>query len=231
MPGLEKSQQWHPVRVTSNRGRKNSDYREARILQIIPTLDQAGAEKQMGLLARGLPRDEFDVHVCALTRGGPLSAGLVEAGIPTTVIGKRWKLDPRAFWQLKRHVATLRPDLVHTWIFAANAYGRAAASACGVQRLVLGLRCVDPWKGGSQLAVDRYARPAHVAGSWPTARASRSSTSARGCRPSEIEVIPNGVAAGRAEPPRRGASCWPNWNCPREAGWWARSAGSGRRSG
>ena len=51
---------------------------EARILQIIPTLDRGGAEKQMSLLATGLPRDEFDVHVCALTRGGPLSAELGE---------------------------------------------------------------------------------------------------------------------------------------------------------
>ena len=36
-----------------------------RILEIIPTLDRAGAEKQLCLLAAGLPRDEFDVHVCA----------------------------------------------------------------------------------------------------------------------------------------------------------------------
>jgi len=41
-----------------------------RILEIIPSLDRAGAEKQMTLLVRGLPGDEFDVHVCALTRGG-----------------------------------------------------------------------------------------------------------------------------------------------------------------
>ena len=50
-----------------------------RILQIIPTLDRAGAEKQMTMLATGLPADEFDVHVCALTRGGPLLATLEQA--------------------------------------------------------------------------------------------------------------------------------------------------------
>ena len=36
-----------------------------RVLQIIPTLDRAGAEKQLCLLAAGLPRAEFEVHVCA----------------------------------------------------------------------------------------------------------------------------------------------------------------------
>ena len=127
-----------------------------RILQIIPSLDQAGAEKQMSLLACRLPKDEFDLHVCALSRGGPLLAGLVGAGIPVTVIGKRWRLDPQAFWQLERYVAALRPDLIHTWMFAANAYGYAAARAAGIRRLVTGQRCVDPWKGRGQLAIDRH---------------------------------------------------------------------------
>ena len=45
-----------------------------RILFIIPTLDRAGSEKQLVLLAAHLPRDPFDVSVCALTRGGPLNA-------------------------------------------------------------------------------------------------------------------------------------------------------------
>ena len=63
---------------------------------------------------------------------------------------------PAGVLALRRHVARLRPDLIHTWIFAADAYGRAAGSPCGVQRLVAGLRCVDPWKGRLELAVDRY---------------------------------------------------------------------------
>jgi len=57
-----------------------------RILHVIPTLDRAGAEKQMTLLVEGLPRDEFEVHVCALTRGGPLLADLRESAIPVTVL-------------------------------------------------------------------------------------------------------------------------------------------------
>lgn len=127
-----------------------------RILHIIPSLDRAGAEKQMALLAAGLPRDEFDVHVCALTRGGPIEEDLARAGVPCTVIGKRWRLDPRAWWLLRRHVARLRPDLVQTWLFAGNAYGRAAARACGVPRVVASERCVDPWKTDAQLLVDRF---------------------------------------------------------------------------
>ena len=127
-----------------------------RVLQIIPTLDRCGAEKQLMLLATGLPRERFDVHVCALTRGGPLEQPLRQAGIPVTIIGKSWKLDPLAYGRLKRRIVQLQPDIVHTWIFAANAYGRWAARKAGVKHLVAGERCVDQWKQWHELAVDKY---------------------------------------------------------------------------
>lgn len=127
-----------------------------RILHIIPTLDRSGAEKQLVLLATCLPREEFDVHVAALTRGGPLARDLQAAGIPLTVIGKRWKADPLAYLRLERHVRAVRPDLVQTWLFAANAYGRLAARRAGVRRIVASERCVDPWKVGYELTIDRY---------------------------------------------------------------------------
>ena len=60
------------------------------------------------------------------------------------MIGKRWKFDPLAWWRLRRHIAQLQPDLVHTWMFAANAYGRTAARSAGVQHIVASERCVDP---------------------------------------------------------------------------------------
>jgi glycosyltransferase involved in cell wall biosynthesis len=127
-----------------------------RILHIIPSLDRAGAEKQLVLLAGRLAPSEFDVHVVALTRGGPLAAELDRQGIPLTVIGKRWKFDPMAYARLERRIRELRPDLVHSWLFAANAYGRAAAAAAGVKHLVATERSVDPWKAWHQFAIDRY---------------------------------------------------------------------------
>ncbi len=126
-----------------------------RVLHVISTLTRGGAEKQLALLAARLPRDEFDVHVCAISRGGPLEEELRAAGIPTTVIGKQWKYDPLAWWQLRRHIARLKPDLVQTWMFTANAYGRTAARWAGVKHIVASERCVDSWKGGLQLAIDR----------------------------------------------------------------------------
>ncbi|MGQ9573871.1 MAG: glycosyltransferase [Thermoguttaceae bacterium] len=163
-----------------------------RIVQVIPTLDRSGAEKQLVLLAAGLPRDRFEVHVCVLTRAGPLWADLQQAGIPVTLIGKRWKLDPRAFRALKGLVGRLRPDLIHTWLFAGNVYGRLAGLACGVRILVASERCVDLWKRWPHLAIDRWlARyTACIVANSPGVR---DFYVAAGLPAEKFEVIPNAV--------------------------------------
>ena len=126
------------------------------VLQLIPTLDRSGAEKQMVLLARGLPRDRFRVEVAALTRLGPLAAELVDAGIPVTLIGKRHKVDPLALGRLVRFLRGKRFDVVQTWIYAADTYGRVAARRARVPVVVTAEMAVDLWKGRSERAVDRF---------------------------------------------------------------------------
>ena len=126
---------------------------------MIPTLDQSGAEKQLTLLAQGLPRDEFAPHVVALTRGGPYQQVLEAAGIPVSVIGKTWKADLGAYFRLKRELHRLQPDLVHTWLFAASAYTRLALGRRPRCPVVVSERCVDTWKSAWQLQVDRWLAP------------------------------------------------------------------------
>lgn len=130
-----------------------------KVLLLIPTLDRSGAEKQLTHLAIGLPRDEFDVEVVALTRGGPYEEQLKAAGIPLTIIGKRWKFDPFALRRLKKLIAKKQPDVLHTWLFAANAYGRMAVGANPATKVVVSERCVDSWKADWQLWFDRKLAP------------------------------------------------------------------------
>ena len=163
-----------------------------RILQIIATLDRAGAEKQLSLLACGLPRDCFDVHVCALTRGGPLEADLHTAGIPTVVLNKRSKADPIAFGRLVAHIKHLRPDLIHTWMFTANAYGRAAGRWAGVKRMIASERCLDPWKSNWQHAIDRYLAKQTQA-IVTNAQGVRDFYLQHGMDAEKLQVIPNGL--------------------------------------
>ena len=161
---------------------------------LIPTLDRSGAEKQLVTLACGLPREEFRVEVIALTRGGPLEAPLDEHEIPLTVIGKRHRLDPAALRRLKRHLAETRPDLLHTWLFAASAYGRLARRASPATRVIVSERCVDTWKRRWQLWLDRrlIARTDQfLANSQSVAEFYRSV----GVPGERIEVIANGIDA------------------------------------
>jgi glycosyltransferase involved in cell wall biosynthesis len=163
-----------------------------RILFIIPTLDRSGAEKQLTLLATRLPRDEFDIEVCALTRGGPYEAELRAAGIPVTVLDKRLKIDPAAAWKLRRLLQRGKYDIVHTWLFAANWHGRAMALFQGVPILIASERCADEWKGTLERTLDRVLAPrtdAIVVNS----RAVRDFYLAQGIDSNKLIVIPNGI--------------------------------------
>jgi glycosyltransferase involved in cell wall biosynthesis len=163
-----------------------------RVALIIPTMDRGGAEKQLCLLAENLPRDQFDMHVLLLTRDGPRSAGLRQAGIPVTLIGKRFKADPTALWQLRRELVRLQPDIVHTWLFAANSFGRVAARLAGVPKLIASERSVDPWKSDWQLFCDR--RLARVSDAITTNSSGvRDFYAAHGIDPALFEIIPNGI--------------------------------------
>ena len=126
-----------------------------KVLQLIPTLDRSGAEKQMVMLAKGLPRDRFHVEVATLTRLGAFEAELSAAGIPVTTIGKRFKLDLLSLAQLTRFLKARKFDVVQTWIFAANTYGRVAARLAEVPVIVVAEMAVDLWKGRSERFIDR----------------------------------------------------------------------------
>lgn len=170
-----------------------------KILEIIPTLDQSGAEKQLVLLAAGLPRDRFEVEVAVLTRSGPLEADLRDAEIPVTLIGKGRKFSPSAFFRLKRTIRRFRPDLVHTWLFAANAYGRKAAIDCGVPSIVCGERCVDPWKRWWHHAIDRrLAKKTDVIA--VNSEGIRDFYVGYGLAPEKFAVIPNAAVPLPASP-------------------------------
>jgi glycosyltransferase involved in cell wall biosynthesis len=126
-----------------------------KVLQLIPTLDRSGAEKQMVILAKGLPRDRFHVEVATLTRQGPFESDLWDAGIPVTAIGKRFKLDPMAMAKLVQLLKDKKFDVLQSWIYAGNTYGRIAGRLARVPVVVVAEMAVDIWKGRSERFVDR----------------------------------------------------------------------------
>ena len=168
-----------------------------RIAFVIPTLDQSGAERQLTLLAMGLARDEFSVRVIALNRGGPFADELRAAGISVEVLGKRFRFDPLTYLRLRNALRAFKPDIVQSFLFAANSYVRLPGIVPANCRVVVSERCVDSWKSGWQLMLDR-----RLIGRTNAMTANSASVAsfyeAVGVPGSLINVIPNAIPSGPA---------------------------------
>ena len=169
--------------------------RRTGVLMVIATLDNAGSENQMALLATGLARRGVPVRVVCLTRLGPLEAALREAGVEVELLRKRGKVDLRAFGRLLEHTRRSRGGIMHTWLYTSNSYGRIAAVLARTRGVVTSERSLDPHKRAGHLLIDRAL-------AWATgcvvtnARAVRDKLIERGVAPERIDVIPNAVATG-----------------------------------
>ena len=165
-----------------------------RILHVIPSLSPSGTTTQLSLLASGLPRDEFEIHVAVLSANHrPASSRLRLSGIEPLVIGRRSAFDPIAFYRLKRHIQRLQPVLVQTWESQANGFGRAAALAAGVRQLVATVRHANTRKTQKLSTFDSWLTtqtPKIVVNS----TALQNSYQSLGVPSEKITLIPAGVA-------------------------------------
>lgn len=97
-----------------------------RILHCIPSMGGGGAERQLAYLAGELTKMGWDMHV-ALLYGGRNLNRLKTGGALVHMLRCRNNYDPRIFWQLKRLMRLLKPDLVQTWLLQMDIFGGAAA--------------------------------------------------------------------------------------------------------
>jgi glycosyltransferase involved in cell wall biosynthesis len=168
-----------------------------RVCLVIPTLVQGGAEKQLTLLARGLAKHDVEPVVVVLTHSGPREDDLIKAGIQVHHIHKRLKLDPFAWNRLRKLFVNLKPDVVHTWIFAANAYGRSAALAAKVPIILGSERSVDPWKSSVQLWIDRLLAR-RTSGLTANSKGTIDFYVSKGIPRDQFAFIPNGIEPSTA---------------------------------
>jgi len=84
-----------------------------RVLLLMDSLGNGGAERQMALLATGLPPG-WQRRVCTLG-GGEFEAALRAKGISVQVHKRRLPFDPMPATALWRSILAYRPDVVHSW--------------------------------------------------------------------------------------------------------------------
>ena len=98
-----------------------------KILHVVPTLGQGGAERVLANLMSS-QRLSVDHHVLCLLADNPFfrfealtieTLGLTRESHPTQT--------PAKLHQLRRHVNRIAPDLVHAWLYHGNAFSVGAA--------------------------------------------------------------------------------------------------------
>jgi glycosyltransferase involved in cell wall biosynthesis len=164
-----------------------------KILFVTPGTEPDGATTQLALLCQGLPRERFEVRVCALGAADRLGPTLRAAGVPLTALGRTRLLDPRPLWELRRLVRTFQPDLIHAFRPAAL---RALALAAGrppCPFVVSRPLPAGPGKPGQSSRLDRWllgrADRVVVEGDAAADRCLRAGLAA-----TRVAVIPPGVA-------------------------------------
>ncbi len=160
------------------------------VLQLLPELDDGGAERVVLMLARHLPRDRFDVSVAALDGRGALAEALRAAGCRVYDLGGRGRLAAGGAVGLRRLLRTLRPDIVHSHLLRAHLAAAWAPCRAHAGRLVMTEHQADPrgW------AVRLFRRAAHQAAALTAVSDGvRQHLVACGVRPERVVTVPNGI--------------------------------------
>ena len=109
--------------------------RRLRLLHVVFSLDPGGMENGIVNVARGLPADEFEVHVCCLERGGAFVERLPHPE-HVVVLNKPPGFSARAALGVARHAARIGADLLHPHNLGPLTYA-ALGSGFGLWKPVL----------------------------------------------------------------------------------------------
>lgn len=189
--------------------------RRLRVLELITSLGQGGAEQVVFDIVTGLDPARFEVQTLALMDGGPYIERLRSLGHPVESLGVRRKLAPGAFVALAAALRRHRPDVIHAHLFHADVAARVASclSAAGRRAAFVSHQHIpDPRSLALRRRLERWTRrrvQAFVCVSESVAAAVR----AGGGAPAErLRVIANGrelapfLALDPQDPRRRAAA-------------------------
>ena len=108
-----------------------------RVVEVLATLQRAGAETMAVSLASGVDRTVFEPVVISLYDAFPggLEPVLADCGVPVRHLGKTKGFDGRMWPRLARAFRELRPDIIHTHSYVLR-YVWPAAGVAGSGRIV-----------------------------------------------------------------------------------------------
>lgn len=128
--------------------------KKIKVCYVIGTLEFGGTEKQLLKLIKGIDREYFNPVVIAF-RGGVLKEEF-EKLTKVIVVGKRWKIDLFFLIRLISVIWKEKPDILQTFMFTSNTWGRIAGILSGVSVIVACERSTDLWKKNYHFFIDRF---------------------------------------------------------------------------
>lgn len=126
----------------------------AKIAYLLPNLESGGTERQVLLLGRRLDRTRFSPSLVTTAGGGSLYRDFSDT-MPVTVHGdpergKRFRSSPTEHLATIRFLAKIfrgiRPDILHSFLPAANVLGPIAAKLSGIRRVIVSKRGLAHYK-------------------------------------------------------------------------------------
>ncbi|MCW2951296.1 MAG: glycosyl transferase group 1 [Conexibacter sp.] len=181
-----------------------------RVHALIDSLTWGGAERLLADFAAGAPSAGIELSVGYLqdVDDSPSAQAIRDQGVEPLLVGVRRLLDLESVRRVRRQLAELRPDVVHTHLGAADALGAVAARTLGIP-VVSTIHLMGgppPGAGARMVARERlmaFARRRGAVRVIAVSDAAREAYLATGWdRPQHVVTVHNGIApaAPRADP-------------------------------
>lgn len=106
------------------------------VLHIVEELKIGGLERIIFEIATKLNKDEYNVNVWCITRGGRIAKELLAAGINVRILGIDSYYNPLNILRLARYFKRLNPDIVHSHTYFSNTIGRIAGKLAQVSVII-----------------------------------------------------------------------------------------------
>jgi glycosyltransferase involved in cell wall biosynthesis len=113
-----------------------------KLLIVITGLNVGGAENMLFKILEKIDRSVYQPHVISLTTLGEFGARIQALKIPVEALGMQPGIlfISKKFYRLIMRMRALKPDIVHTWLYHADALGGMAARLAGVKKIAWCLR-------------------------------------------------------------------------------------------
>ena len=133
--------------------------RRIRVIRIISTLAIGGVQSMLLNTLPYFDRERFELRVICTDRNGKLARILREQGVPVELVKVNGRLNPFHVWRLARRLRALRPDIVHTHMYASNITGVAAAHWARVPVILSHIHSAHEWRGAARIWIERVLHP------------------------------------------------------------------------